>query len=50
VHRRALQEAGSLIPVAQLEEERAMVRDIWAGVIGDGDAVGGTGSGPPPSP
>ena len=35
VHRRALQEEGSLVPVDQLAEERAMVRDIWADVIGD---------------
>jgi glutamate-ammonia-ligase adenylyltransferase len=34
VHRRALQEEGSVVPAAQLVEERAMVRDIWDGVIG----------------
>jgi glutamate-ammonia-ligase adenylyltransferase len=34
VHRRALQEAGSAVPVAQLAEERAMVVDIWDNVIG----------------
>lgn len=52
VHRRALQEAGSLIPVVQLEEERAMVRDIWAGVIGDAPAAEDSpvASPSPPSP
>ena len=34
VHRRALQEEGSVVPAAQLAEERAMVRDIWATVMG----------------
>jgi glutamate-ammonia-ligase adenylyltransferase len=34
VHRRALQEEGSVVPAAQLAEERAMVRDIWAKVMG----------------
>ncbi|MCG6966786.1 MAG: bifunctional [glutamate--ammonia ligase]-adenylyl-L-tyrosine phosphorylase/[glutamate--ammonia-ligase] adenylyltransferase [Chromatiaceae bacterium] len=34
VHRRALQEVGSLVPAVQLVEERAMVRDIWDGVMG----------------
>jgi len=38
VHRRALQEQGSVVPAAQLAEERAMVRDIWFQVVGD-DAV-----------
>jgi len=52
VHRRALQEQGSLIPAAQLAEERAMVRDIWIDVIGDdvdpdvpGPRAGGHGPG-----
>ncbi len=34
VHRRALQEASSVVPIDQLAEERAMVRDIWDQVIG----------------
>lgn len=34
VHRRALQEQGSVVPAAQLVEERAMVRDIWDAVMG----------------
>ena len=34
VHRRALQEGGSVVPVGQLDEERAMVRDIWSGLMG----------------
>ena len=34
VHRRALQEAGSVLPVEQLAEERAMVIDIWRDVMG----------------
>ena len=29
VHRRSLQEQGSLVPAARLEEEPAMVADIW---------------------
>ncbi len=33
VHRRALQEASSVVPVAQLAEERAMVIDIWRRVM-----------------
>jgi glutamate-ammonia-ligase adenylyltransferase len=36
VHRRALQEQSSLVPAAQLAEERAMVRDVWEEVIGEG--------------
>jgi glutamate-ammonia-ligase adenylyltransferase len=36
VHRRALQEAGSLVPADQLVEERAMVSDIWMLVMEDG--------------
>lgn len=36
VHRRALQEQSSLVPAAQLAEERAMVRDVWEKVIGEG--------------
>ena len=35
VHRRALQEQGSLVPIGQLAEERAMVRDIWSAVFRD---------------
>jgi glutamate-ammonia-ligase adenylyltransferase len=38
VHRRALQEQGSLIPAGQLAEERAMVRDIWDAVMGAEEA------------
>ncbi len=34
VHRRALQEGGSVLPVGQLDEERAMVRDIWSELMG----------------
>ena len=34
VHRRSLQEAGSVVPIGQLAEERAMVSDIWASVMG----------------
>ena len=34
VHRRALQERGSVVPIDDLEEERAMVMDIWQEVIG----------------
>lgn len=34
VHRRALQEEGSLVPAEPLAEERAMVRDIWDQVTG----------------
>lgn len=34
VHRRALQEVGSLVPIDTLTEERAMVRDIWETVMG----------------
>ena len=30
VHRRALQEQGSVVPATRLAEERAMVNDIWA--------------------
>ena len=33
VHRRALQELSSVVPIDRLEEERAMVRDIWQQVI-----------------
>lgn len=33
VHRRALQEAGSVVSAGPLEEERAMVRDIWSSVM-----------------
>ena len=33
VHRRALQEAGSVVPVGQLAEERAMVVDVWQEVM-----------------
>ena len=33
VHRRALQEQGSLVPAVQLTEERLMVRDIWHDVM-----------------
>jgi glutamate-ammonia-ligase adenylyltransferase len=33
VHRRSLQEQGSLAPAAQLSEERSMVRDIWHAVM-----------------
>jgi glutamate-ammonia-ligase adenylyltransferase len=36
VHRRALQEQSSLVPAAQVAEERAMVRDVWGEVIGEG--------------
>ncbi len=35
VHRRALQEQGSVVPAGRLVEERAMVRDIWLDVIGE---------------
>ncbi|MCB1801354.1 MAG: hypothetical protein KDI82_06675, partial [Gammaproteobacteria bacterium] len=35
VHRRALQEAGSVVAADTLAEERAMVQDIWQAVIGD---------------
>ncbi len=35
VHRRALQEQGSLVPAGQLVEERAMVRDIWDSIMGE---------------
>ena len=41
VHRRALQEQGSVVPAAQLAEERAMVRDIWFQVVGDDAAPAG---------
>jgi glutamate-ammonia-ligase adenylyltransferase len=34
VHRRALQEEGSVVPLGQLAEERAMVIDIWRSVMG----------------
>jgi len=34
VHRRALQEESSLVPAAQLAEERAMVIDVWHSVMG----------------
>ena len=34
VHRRSLQEAGSVVPIGQLAEERAMVSDIWASMMG----------------
>ena len=44
VHRRALQEQGSLIPAAQLVEERAMVRDIWNQVMAESGP--GADSGP----
>ena len=33
VHRRALQEETALIPRGELQEERAMVLDIWRGVM-----------------
>ncbi|MCB1772450.1 MAG: bifunctional [glutamate--ammonia ligase]-adenylyl-L-tyrosine phosphorylase/[glutamate--ammonia-ligase] adenylyltransferase [Gammaproteobacteria bacterium] len=33
VHRHALQEQGSLVPVDRLAEERAMVSDIWQAVM-----------------
>ncbi len=35
VHRRALQESSSIVPAAQLTEERAMVVEIWNGVMGE---------------
>ena len=37
VHRRSLQEQGSLVPIEQLAEECAMVRDIWQGFMVAGD-------------
>lgn len=46
VHRRALQEAGSVVPASQLAEERAMVRDIWRAVIGDDVEPGAVADGP----
>ncbi len=48
VHRRALQEESSVLPAAQLAEERAMVRDIWLLVIGDDEqpGPGAAGRGP----
>ena len=36
VHRNALQEAGSLVPLEELAEERAMVSAIWEEIIGAG--------------
>jgi hypothetical protein len=35
VHRRALQESSSIVPAARLAEERAMVVEIWNGVMGE---------------
>jgi glutamate-ammonia-ligase adenylyltransferase len=34
VHRHSLQETGSVVPIGQLAEERAMVSDIWASMMG----------------
>ncbi len=33
VHRRALQEGSSVVPIERFVEERAMVRDIWSAVM-----------------
>ena len=45
VHRRALQEQGSVVPAERLVEERAMVHDIWLDVFGeDAEPVADEGS------